>query len=103
MGLQIFFTWHQQNALRKRVQDYDIVQIVKRDGTVQSVESETLVPGDVVIIPKNGCKVVYDAVLLSGHCIINESSLTGVSKLDIACIMIKLHDLIFFLLVSKLK
>ena len=59
------------------MQDYDVVQIVKRDGSVQSVQSETLVPGDIVLIPQNGAKIVYDAVLLSGHCIINESSLNG--------------------------
>lgn len=76
-SLQVFETWRQQNALRKRVQDYDIVQILKSDGTVQTVQSETLVPGDIILIPKRGAKIVCDAVLLTGHCIINESSLTG--------------------------
>ncbi|OWA54617.1 putative cation-transporting ATPase 13A3 [Hypsibius exemplaris] len=88
LSAQVFETWRQQNALRKRVQDYDIVQIQRPDGTVLSVASETLVPGDIVIIPKSGAKVVCDAVLLSGHCIVNESSLTGesvpVSKVPVA-------------------
>ena len=74
---QVIQTWREQHALQKRVQDYDVVQIVKRDGSVRSVQSETLVPGDIVLIPQNGAKIVYDAVLLSGHCIINESSLNG--------------------------
>ena len=74
---QVFQTWREQNALQKRVQDYDTVQVLKADGSVHSVPSEILVPGDIVVIPDNGGKIVYDAVLLSGNCIINESSLTG--------------------------
>lgn len=73
----MFETRRQQAALHKRVQDFDVVQILLSDGTVETVSSETLVPGDVMLVPKNGCKIVCDAVLLNGHCIANESSLTG--------------------------
>ena len=59
------------------MQDYDTVQVVKADGSTASVPSETLVPGDIILIPTNGGKVVCDAVLIIGQCIVNESSLTG--------------------------
>ena len=36
-----------------------------------------LVPGDVIIIPPQGCTMTCDAVLISGTCIVNESMLTG--------------------------
>lgn len=41
--------------------------------------SDGLVPGDVVHIPAHGCLLHYDAALLSGTCIVNESMLTGES------------------------
>ncbi|XP_055343716.1 polyamine-transporting ATPase 13A3-like [Paramacrobiotus metropolitanus] len=88
LASQVFETRRQQVALHKRVQDFDLVTIMKKNGETASVKSETLVPGDIVIIPKTGCKVVCDAVLLSGHCIVNEASLTGesipVSKVALA-------------------
>ncbi|GAV04816.1 hypothetical protein RvY_15037 [Ramazzottius varieornatus] len=76
---QVFLTYRQQHALKKRVQDYDNVKILKSDGNTAMVPSETLVPGDIILIPTNGGKVVCDAVLLTGQCIVNESSLTGES------------------------
>uniref|UniRef100_A0A1I8F483 Cation_ATPase_N domain-containing protein n=1 Tax=Macrostomum lignano TaxID=282301 RepID=A0A1I8F483_9PLAT len=36
-------------------------------------------PGDVIEIPKGGCVMQCDAVLVSGNCIVNESMLTGES------------------------
>lgn len=36
-----------------------------------------LVPGDVIEVPKQGCVMQCDAVLLNGNCIVNESMLTG--------------------------
>jgi P-type E1-E2 ATPase len=35
------------------------------------------VPGDVIEIPRDGCIMQCDAVLLGGNCIVNESMLTG--------------------------
>ena len=36
-----------------------------------------LVPGDVIVVPAQGCVMMCDAVLLSGNAIVNESMLTG--------------------------
>ena len=41
------------------------------------IPSQDVVPGDIISIPKSGCDMLCDAVLLSGSCIVNESSLTG--------------------------
>lgn len=43
----------------------------------EEVSTEMLVPGDVIIIPSNGCILQCDAVLIAGTCIVNESMLTG--------------------------
>ncbi|CAH8492371.1 unnamed protein product [Heterobilharzia americana] len=45
----------------------------------KEVDSSSLVPGDVIEIPRNGCLVHCDAILLTGNCIVNESTLTGES------------------------
>lgn len=34
-------------------------------------------PGDVIVIPKHGCTMHCDAVLINGITIVNESMLTG--------------------------
>ena len=39
--------------------------------------SSQLVPGDVMVIPENGCVMSCDAVLLLGSAIVDESMLTG--------------------------
>lgn len=44
---------------------------------VEEVDSEDLVPGDVLVIPRNGMSMPCDAALLSGNCIVNEAMLTG--------------------------
>ena len=45
----------------------------------QDIPSSAIVPGDIILIPPNGCMMTCDAVLLSGTCIVNESMLTGES------------------------
>lgn len=42
-----------------------------------SIDPVLLVPGDIIVLPPNGMIMPCDAVLLSGHCIVNESMLTG--------------------------
>lgn len=48
-----------------------------------------LVPGDVILIPPNGCNMQCDAVLINGTVIVNESMLTGesvpVTKVSTTC------------------
>ena len=44
---------------------------------LEEVNSDHLVPGDVIVIPSSGCFMSCDAVLTSGNCIVNESMLTG--------------------------
>ncbi|XP_045138858.1 polyamine-transporting ATPase 13A3-like isoform X7 [Portunus trituberculatus] len=44
-----------------------------------TVDSKELVPGDVVVVPPEGCTMPCDAVLISGTAIVNESMLTGES------------------------
>lgn len=45
----------------------------------EEILSTYLVPGDVIVIPPNGCTMMCDAVLKNGYCIVNESMLTGES------------------------
>ena len=46
------------------------------------IPSQDVVPGDIISIPKSGCDMLCDAVLLSGSCIVNESSLTGEERVQ---------------------
>ncbi|XP_059062171.1 polyamine-transporting ATPase 13A3-like [Achroia grisella] len=43
------------------------------------VSASRLVPGDVLVLPPDGCVMPCDAMLLTGTCIVNESMLTGES------------------------
>eukprot|EP00731_Ephydatia_muelleri_P014336 Em0008g56a len=53
---------------------------VIRDGReLHGVSGESLVPGDVMVIPPSGMSMPCDAVLLTGTAIVNEASLTGES------------------------
>lgn len=46
-------------------------------GAYETIRTEELVPGDIIVLPANGCTMHCDAVLLYGTCIVNESMLTG--------------------------
>lgn len=41
------------------------------------VNAGRLVPGDVLVLPPDGCVMPCDAMLITGTCIVNESMLTG--------------------------
>ena len=43
----------------------------------ENVSSLTLVPGDVLVIPREGMVMTCDAALLTGNAIVNEAILTG--------------------------
>ena len=45
---------------------------------LEEIDSDNLVPGDVIAIPEN-CAMPCDLALLTGTCIVNESMLTGES------------------------
>ena len=55
------------------------VTIMLPDGQTEEVNSLDLVPGDILLVPKNGGVMHCDAVLVSGTAILNESMLTGES------------------------
>ena len=53
--------------------------MLRENGQHHLISSEQLVPGDVMLVPKQGCMMQCDAVLLQGNAIVNESMLTGES------------------------
>jgi len=69
-------TRRNQRNLRSTVHSSDVANVL-RENNVITVPTELLVPGDVLVIPSHGCVMHCDAVLLTGHCIVNESMLTG--------------------------
>ncbi|XP_077509717.1 polyamine-transporting ATPase anne boleyn isoform X2 [Amblyomma americanum] len=68
-----------QKALSNTVHAMDVVTVKRSKGVYENIPSEQLVPGDVIIVPRNGCVMQCDAVLTAGNCIVNESMLTGES------------------------
>lgn len=67
--------------LKKTVQSVGEVQVCrdKSSGLYENICSSNLVPGDIILIPPQGCTMHVDAILLDGSCIVNESMLTGES------------------------
>lgn len=57
------------------VSEVDIV----RNGQTLRLNSDQLVPGDIVCIPAHGGILQFDGVLMNGTVIVNESMLTGES------------------------
>ncbi|XP_050414163.1 polyamine-transporting ATPase 13A3 isoform X2 [Patella vulgata] len=68
-----------QRALRNTISSSTIVTVCRGNDVYVDVPSEDLVPGDIIEIPRHGCMMQCDTVLLSGNCIVNESMLTGES------------------------
>ena len=65
----------------KRMAHYSCPVNAMRSGNeneLVSIDSEDLVPGDVIEIPEM-CSMPCDLILLTGSCIVNESMLTGES------------------------
>lgn len=58
----------------------ETVIVYRGNGRYEEIPSCNLVPGDVIEIPRNGCTMQCDAVLLNGSCIVNEGMLTGKSN-----------------------
>lgn len=53
------------------------VKIFVSSSEFENVTSDLLVPGEVIEVPRHGCVMQFDAVLVTGNCIVNESMLTG--------------------------
>ncbi|XP_078524291.1 putative cation-transporting ATPase 13A4 [Lissotriton helveticus] len=53
------------------------VSVLRRDGGCSQVESQLLVPGDVVILTGKNFLLSCDAILINGTCVLNEGMLTG--------------------------
>jgi len=73
-----------QKRLRERVNVVGTVRVCRGANssgelTFSEIAFDDLVPGDVLEIPKQGCQILVDAVLISGNCIVNEAMLTGES------------------------
>ncbi|CAG2056962.1 unnamed protein product [Timema podura] len=66
-----------QKNLHDTIASAAMVNIFRGEDSYEEVPSTTLVPGDIIIIPSQGCEISCDAVLLNGNCIVNESMLTG--------------------------
>ncbi|XP_063410293.1 polyamine-transporting ATPase 13A3-like isoform X2 [Mytilus trossulus] len=75
----IIQTRQMQRALRNTIDSSSIVTVCRGGDEYIEISSEDLVPGDVIEIPRNGCIMQCDAVLVAGNCIVNESMLTGES------------------------
>ena len=73
----IFLVLKNQKKLRNTVHGSDIIDVCRGGGVYETIRTEELVPGDMIILPANGCTMHCDAVLLFGTCIVNESMLTG--------------------------
>lgn len=80
--------WVVQNQIKlhSTIHSSDVVSVLElpqREGAeprVATVPTESLVPGDLILVPTHGCIMHCDAVLLTGNCIVNESMLTGHSQ-----------------------
>ncbi|RXG69550.1 putative cation-transporting ATPase 13A3, partial [Armadillidium vulgare] len=68
-----------QVSLSATIQSSAVVEVLRENGQSEMIPSEHLVPGDVLVIPPQGCMMQCDAALLQGTSIVNESMLTGES------------------------
>ncbi|KAL4221380.1 hypothetical protein ACF0H5_019638 [Mactra antiquata] len=75
----IYETRKMQRALRNTIHSSTTVNVQRGDQVTHEISSDDLVPGDIIEIPRNGCLMQCDAVLITGNCIVNESMLTGES------------------------
>ncbi|XP_030760094.1 probable cation-transporting ATPase 13A3 isoform X2 [Sitophilus oryzae] len=75
----IIQTRKNQKNLKGTVSSTSTVTVKRGHDTYEEISTLDLVPGDLIVIPKLGCEMYCDAVLLSGSAIVNESMLTGES------------------------
>ncbi|KAM5163814.1 putative cation-transporting ATPase 13A4 isoform 2-T2 [Mantella aurantiaca] len=75
------YTLRKQSVkLHKMVASHNntMITVLRKNG-VEEIESQNLVPGDVMILTGQKCYLPCDSVLLTGTCVVNEGMLTGES------------------------
>ncbi|XP_041480134.1 probable cation-transporting ATPase 13A3 [Lytechinus variegatus] len=77
--LTVYSTRQQSKALRAMVASSSYVTVCRGGDVYREMDEKDLVPGDLIELPRQGCFMSCDAVLISGNCIVNESMLTGES------------------------
>ncbi|XP_014250253.1 probable cation-transporting ATPase 13A3 isoform X2 [Cimex lectularius] len=75
----VYQTHKNQKHLNETIHSTDVVTVKRGESGYEEIETSSLVPGDIIVIPPQGCTVHCDAILLNGQCIVNESMLTGES------------------------
>lgn len=77
--VSIYQTRKHLQTLHDMIAKSSIVSVLQPNNEVIDIQSEDLVPGDVIVLPKHGSTLHCDAVLINGTVIVNESMLTGES------------------------
>ncbi|KAL5499439.1 hypothetical protein EMCRGX_G010855 [Ephydatia muelleri] len=72
-------TRQNMEQLRNMARHSSMVTVMREGLEICNVPSNTLVPGDILVIPSTGMTMPCDAALLTGTAVVNESSLTGES------------------------
>nr|XP_018898434.1 PREDICTED: probable cation-transporting ATPase 13A3 [Bemisia tabaci] len=67
-----------QEALRSSIEAHAFTEIFYNNEKF-NLAAELVVPGDIIVLPAQECVLMCDAVLITGSCIVNESTLTGES------------------------
>ncbi|XP_073434755.1 probable cation-transporting ATPase 13A4 [Dendrobates tinctorius] len=77
----IFNMRMQSVKLHKMVSSHNSmkVTILNKNGDIQDVESQDLVPGDVIVLTGRKFYLPCDSILITGSCVVNEGMLTGES------------------------
>lgn len=68
-----------QQQLRDAVKSTGTVKVKRGKDEYEEIDSSLLVPGDIVVVPTFDTLLQFDALLITGNVIVNESMLTGES------------------------
>nr|XP_058160286.1 polyamine-transporting ATPase 13A2 isoform X1 [Dasypus novemcinctus] len=77
--LSLYKTRKQSQTLQDMVKLSLRVRVCRPGGGEEWINSSELVPGDCLVLPQEGGPMPCDAALVTGECVVNESSLTGES------------------------
>ena len=95
IGLTIYEERTQFNKINKMAASFAQVMVIRENKQLE-IDSSDLVPGDVLMIPKEGMSMCCDVVIISGNVIVNECALTGesvpVTKVPIPYISKHIYD-----------